>query len=68
MLTTPLFAGLGAAAWSKLIAKHNASTALMYFLAVFLALWILMALSAKKGARDEQKNVEGFSVTGSGAP
>ena len=68
MLSTPLFAALGAAAWSKLYAKHPIRTALMYFVAVYLALWLLLMLSPKTRARDEQKGVDGFSITGSGSP
>lgn len=69
MLTTPLFAGLGAATFSKVYAKQNVGTAVMYFIAVFLALWILMSLSTPKvRVQEEQRNVGGFSVTGSGVP
>jgi hypothetical protein len=68
MLSTPFFAALGAAAWSKLYAKHPTRTALVYFVAVYLALWLLLMLSPKTRTRDEQKSVDGFSVTGSGSP
>lgn len=68
MLSTPLFAALGIAAWSKFIAKHDARVSLLYFVTLFLLLWFLQSLSPKARVRDEQKNVAGFSVTGSGAP
>jgi len=69
MLTTPLFAGLGVAAWSKVYAKHNVRTSVLYFIAVFLAVWILMNLATpKERVQEEQKKVGGFSVTGSGEP
>ena len=68
MLTTPFFAALGVAAWSKFLAKHNARVSALYFLIVFLLLWFFLSLTPKVRAQDEQKSVEGFSVTGSGAP
>ena len=68
MLTTPFFAALGVAAWSKLLAKHNTRVSALYFLTVFLLLWFFLSLTPKVRAQDEQKSVEGFSVTGSGAP
>lgn len=68
MLTTPLFPALGIAIWSKFIAKHNTRVSLMYFVVVFLLIWLLLSLTPKTRVRDEQKKVEGFSVTGSGAP
>jgi hypothetical protein len=68
MLTTPFFAALGVAAWSKFLAKHNARVSVLYFLTVFLLLWFFLSLTPKVRAQDEQKSVEGFSVTGSGAP
>jgi len=69
MLTTPFFAGLGAAIWSKFFAKHNTSVSLMYLIGVFVAVWLLMLLSSPKTrVQEEQKNLDGFSVTGSGVP
>lgn len=68
MLTTPLFAALGVAAWSKFLAKHNARVSVLYFVTVFLLLWLFLSLTPKVRTQEEQKKVEGFSVTGSGAP
>lgn len=68
MLTTSLFPALGVAAWSKFIAKHNTRVSVIYFVVVFLLIWLLLSLTPKTRVREEQKKVEGFSVTGSGAP
>ena len=42
----------------------------MYFLTVFLLLWLFLMLTRtpQMRARDDQKSVGGFSVTGSGEP
>lgn len=62
-------AGLGVAAWSKLYAKHNVRISVMYFIAIFLAVWVLMSLTTpKERVQEEQKKIGGFSVTGSGEP
>jgi hypothetical protein len=68
MLSTPFFAALGAAAWSKFLAKHNTRVSVIYFVTVFLLLWFFLSMTPKARVRDEQKSVEGFSVTGAGSP
>jgi len=68
MLTTPLFGALGIAAWSKFYAKHNTRVSFVYFVAMFIVVWLLMMMPPKARVRDEQKGIDGFSVTGSGAP
>jgi hypothetical protein len=68
MLSTPFFAALGAAAWSKFFAKHNVRVSVLYFVSVFLLLWLFLSLTPKARAQDEQKSLGGFSVTGSGEP